>query len=250
MTQITLSIFKSEIRFLSDGENKITFLLCHDGDEKPLWKENPVTREASLERESADKFKVLSFTTATIRISKRESIDEFKVSSPTNVNSSTRFATCNCRCGADLAKQLTNALLSVLDSCGSVRIALSYKTPEKSNFQELGDKPKVSIWNGQEPNPYMGHLAWGDAFVVTADSVSLISEACSTGKPVYVIGADYCKWKIADFHKSLRERGVVRPFTGLEDMSESWSYPPLNDTTEAAMRIRSALAARGWSLRS
>ncbi|KAF2539162.1 hypothetical protein F2Q68_00022229 [Brassica cretica] len=125
----------------------------------------------------------------------------------------------------------------------------------------------------------MGHLAWGDAFVVTADSVSLISEACSTGKPVYVIGADHCKWKIADFHKSLRERGVVRPFTGFEDvsistfsyntldsfplfhspwqwnigsflMSESWSYPPLNDTAEAAMRVRSALAARGWSLRS
>lgn len=32
-----------------------------------------------------------------------------------------------------------------------------------------------------EPNPNMGHLAWADAFVVTADSVSLISEACSTG---------------------------------------------------------------------
>lgn len=27
----------------------------------------------------------------------------------------------------------------------------------------------------------MGHLAWADAFVVTADSVSMISEACSTG---------------------------------------------------------------------
>ncbi|KAJ4883640.1 Mitochondrial fission protein ELM1 [Raphanus sativus] len=159
----------------------------------------------------------------------------------------------NCRYGADLAKQLTDALLSVLDSCGSVRIALSYKTPEKVSrvvFKELGDNPKVFIWNGQEPNPYMGHLAWGDAFVVTADSVSLISEACSTGKPVYVIGADHCKWKIADFHKSLRERGVVRPFTGLEDMSESWSYPPLNDTAEAATRVRSALATRGWSLRS
>ncbi|KAF8098914.1 hypothetical protein N665_0256s0044 [Sinapis alba] len=159
----------------------------------------------------------------------------------------------NCRYGADLAKQLTDALLSVLDSCGSVRIALSYKTPEKVSrviFKELGDNPKVYIWNGQEPNPYMGHLAWGDAFVVTADSVSLISEACSTGKPVYVIGADRCKWKIADFHKSLRERGVVRPFTGFEDMSESWSYPPLSDTAEAAMRVRSALAARGWSLRS
>ncbi|KAJ0266563.1 Mitochondrial fission protein ELM1 [Hirschfeldia incana] len=159
----------------------------------------------------------------------------------------------NCRYGADLAKQLTDALLSVLGSCGSVRIAFSYRTPEKVSrviFKELGDNPKVFIWNGQEPNPYMGHLAWGDAFVVTADSVSLISEACSTGKPVYVIGADHCQWKIADFHKSLRERGVVRPFTGFGDMSESWSYPPLNDTAEAAMRVRRALAARGWTLRS
>lgn len=32
-----------------------------------------------------------------------------------------------------------------------------------------------------DPNMQMGHLAWADAFVVTADSVSLISEACSTG---------------------------------------------------------------------
>ena len=31
------------------------------------------------------------------------------------------------------------------------------------------------------PNLHMGHLAWADAFVVTADSVSMISEACSTG---------------------------------------------------------------------
>lgn len=31
------------------------------------------------------------------------------------------------------------------------------------------------------PNMHMGHLAWGDAFIVTADSVSMISEACSTG---------------------------------------------------------------------
>lgn len=27
----------------------------------------------------------------------------------------------------------------------------------------------------------MGHLAWADAFVITADSVGQISEACSTG---------------------------------------------------------------------
>lgn len=27
----------------------------------------------------------------------------------------------------------------------------------------------------------MGHLAWADAFVITADSISMLSEACSTG---------------------------------------------------------------------
>ncbi|KAG5248119.1 mitochondrial fission protein [Salix suchowensis] len=159
---------------------------------------------------------------------------------------------CHCRYGMDLAKQLCTFLTNVLVSCGSVRISFSNRTPEKvSNMiiKELANNPKVYIWDGEEPNPYMGHLAWGDAFVVTADSVSMISEACSTGKPVYVIGSERCTWKLADFHKSLRERGVVRRFTGSEDISESWSYPPLNDTAEVARRIHEVLAERGLRVR-
>ncbi|KAH7561263.1 hypothetical protein JRO89_XS10G0202800 [Xanthoceras sorbifolium] len=157
-----------------------------------------------------------------------------------------------CRYGSDLAKQLTTGLLSVLASCGSIRISFSNRTPKKVSkiiIKELGNNEKVYIWDGQEPNPHMGNLAWADSFVITADSVSMISEACSTGKPVYVIGAERCTWKFVDFHKSLRERGVVRPFTGSEDMSESWSYPPLNDTAEAARRVHESLAERGWRLR-
>lgn len=161
--------------------------------------------------------------------------------------------TCQCRYGADLAKKLISNLLSVLASCGTVRISFSSRTPDKVSsiiVKQLGDNPKVFIWDGQEPNPHMGHLAWADAFVVTADSISMISEVCSTGKPVYVMGAERCTWKYADFHKSLRERGVVRPFLGSEDIWESWSYPPLNDTAEAANRVREALAERGWRLRT
>ncbi|XP_027343361.1 mitochondrial fission protein ELM1-like [Abrus precatorius] len=158
----------------------------------------------------------------------------------------------NCRYGADLGKPLATSLLSVLGSCGSVRISFSERTPQKvSNIivKELGNNPKVYIWDGQEPNPHIGHLAWADAFVVTANSVSMISEACSTGKPVYIMGAERCRWKFTEFHKSLRERGVVRPFTGSEDISENWSYPPLNDTADAAKRVHEALAARGWKLK-
>ncbi|KAK4492275.1 hypothetical protein RD792_003078 [Penstemon davidsonii] len=165
-----------------------------------------------------------------------------------NIGGPTRY----CRYSTDLAKQLSASLHNVLTSCGSMRISFSRRTPEKvSKFvrKELGDDPKVYIWDGQEPNPHMGHLAWADAFIVTADSVSMLSEACSTGKPVYVIGAERCTWKFVEFHKKLREKGLVRPFTGLEDMSESWSYPPLNDTAEAATRVHKALAERGWRLR-
>ncbi|CAL5357199.1 unnamed protein product [Camellia sinensis] len=157
-----------------------------------------------------------------------------------------------CRYGVDLAKQLIASLDNVLLSCGTVRISFSRRTPEKvSNIilKELGNHPKIYVCDGEEPNPHMGHLPWADAFVITADSVSMLSVACSTGKPVYVIGAERCTWKFVEFHKSLRERGLVRPFTGLEDMSESWSYPPLNDATEAANRVHQALAERGWRLR-
>ncbi|KAL1825652.1 hypothetical protein ACET3Z_012430 [Daucus carota] len=159
----------------------------------------------------------------------------------------TRF----CSYGADLAKQLVASLHNVLSSCGSVKISFSRRTPKQvSDFvlKELGSSPKVFIWDSEEPSLYMGHLAWADAFIVSADSVRMISETCSTGKPVYVVGGENCSWKHAEFHKLIRERGLVRPLTGLEDISKSWSYPPLNDTAEAANRVREALAERGWRL--
>nr|XP_023884553.1 mitochondrial fission protein ELM1-like [Quercus suber]POE70447.1 mitochondrial fission protein elm1 [Quercus suber] len=159
----------------------------------------------------------------------------------------------NCQYGADLAKQLATMMRNILWSCGSIRISFSRRTPEKvSNIlvREFSGNQKVYIWDGEDRNPQMGHLAWADAFVITADSVSMLSEAYSTGKPVYVIGAERCTWKFADFQKSLQERGVARPFTGKEDISESWSYSPLNDTTEAANRVKMALAQRGWSIHS
>ncbi|PQQ20150.1 mitochondrial fission protein ELM1 isoform X1 [Prunus yedoensis var. nudiflora] len=157
----------------------------------------------------------------------------------------------NCSYGVDLGKRLAAMLQNVLWSCGCVRISFSRRTPEKLSrilMKEFGTNPKVYIWDGEGRNPHMGHLACADAFVITADSVSMLSEACSTGKPVYVIGAEHCTWKFADFQNSLQERGVVRPFTGKEDMFKSWSYTPLNDTAEAASRVKMALAERGWSI--
>ncbi|KAM0861263.1 hypothetical protein ACQ4PT_046003 [Festuca glaucescens] len=157
----------------------------------------------------------------------------------------------NCSYGVDLAKQLVSSLHNVLETCGSVRISFSRRTPQKVSdllLKEFSAHPKFYIWDGEEPNPHLGHLAWANAFIVTADSVSMLSEACSTGKPVYVVGTEHCRWKFSDFHSTLHKRGAVRPFTGLEDMSDSWSYPPLNDAIDVAARVREALAERGWAV--
>ncbi|KAJ0088022.1 hypothetical protein Patl1_32601 [Pistacia atlantica] len=159
--------------------------------------------------------------------------------------------TSNCQYGADLAKQLSAMLQDVFWSCGNVRISFSRRTSEKVAkiiVKEFCNNPKVNIWDGEDPNPHMGHLAWADAFVITADSVSMLSEACSTGKPIYVVGAERCTWRFAEFQKSLLERGCVRPFTGKEDMPENWSYSSLNDLAEAASQVNAALAERGWRI--
>ncbi|NND66162.1 MAG: nucleoside-diphosphate sugar epimerase [Halioglobus sp.] len=37
---------------------------------------------------------------------------------------------------------------------------------------------------GDAANPYLGILAWADRLIVTGDSIAMLSEACSTGKPV------------------------------------------------------------------
>ena len=39
---------------------------------------------------------------------------------------------------------------------------------------------------GDNDNPYFGILGLADKFIVTADSISMLSEACATGKPVYM----------------------------------------------------------------
>lgn len=98
------------------------------------------------------------------------------------------------------------------------------------------------FWDGTGENPYFGYLALADAIVVTEDSVSMVSEACATGKPVYVVELEGGTAKFRRFHQGLREDGITRPFDGT---LEYWTYEPPDDTARVAAQIRRRLAARG-----
>jgi mitochondrial fission protein ELM1 len=97
------------------------------------------------------------------------------------------------------------------------------------------------IWDGRGDNPYFGYLGLADAVVVTADSVSMVSEAISTGKPVYVVDLPGASRRIDRFHETLRQAGIARRFEG---RIESWSYAPPDDTARAAAEVWRLLRAR------
>ena len=101
------------------------------------------------------------------------------------------------------------------------------------------------MWDGSGANPYFGMLAWADGFLVTGDSVNMICEAASTGKPVHVLALPGGRERSRIFHALLRERGITRPFTG---RIEEWSYPPLDETARAAGYVKQLLDKQANSL--
>ena len=105
----------------------------------------------------------------------------------------------------------------------------------------IGATVPLYFWDQLGENPYFGLLALADAIVVTADSVSMVSEACSTGKPVYVAPLPGRSAKLDRFHASLRAAGMTRPFDGSLDR---WCYRPLDDTTRVATTVREFLERR------
>jgi mitochondrial fission protein ELM1 len=133
-----------------------------------------------------------------------------------------------------LAKQLAGLAAS---TGGSLMVTPSRRTGE-ANMAILQDALKGSpayVWDGQGDNPYYGMLALADFIVVTCDSVNMVSEACTTGKPVYVIDLPGGSDKFRRFHQSMRDDGLARLFRGKLD---TYDYPPLNDVQLVANKIR------------
>ena len=126
---------------------------------------------------------------------------------------------------------------------GSLAVTISRRTePENVRALEEGlkDLPAV-LWNGQGENPYFGFLGLADYVVVTCDSVSMTSEACATGKPVYVAFLPGGSRKFKAFHHFFQQERLTRPFEGV---LEDWPNPPLQemDSVISLLRTRFNLA--------
>ena len=107
--------------------------------------------------------------------------------------------------------------------------------------------PAVDFWDGEGENPYFAMLALADAIVVTGDSVNMISEACSSGKPVYVApleikpGKGRAAAKFLRFQDAMEAAGATLPFDGSFDPARRTVR--LRETEKAAEAVRALLQA-------
>jgi len=73
---------------------------------------------------------------------------------------------------------------------GSLLVSTSARTSQRvtEEFQRHLSVPHFLYqWQADdESNPYFGILGLSDELIVTADSISMLGEACATGKPVYM----------------------------------------------------------------
>jgi len=88
-------------------------------------------------------------------------------------------------------------------------------------------------------NPYVAMLANAKYIISTADSISMCSEAASSGKPLYIFcpqNFNSSKHKI--FIKQLVEQKIARIFDESVTMLEEYNYKPLNEAERVAEIIR------------
>jgi mitochondrial fission protein ELM1 len=140
--------------------------------------------------------------------------------------------------------EIAEALARLLRESGGSALVTPSRRTEERGFALLRDRLQglpAAIWDGTGANPYFAYLAFADACLVTADSVSMISEAAATGKPVHILELPGGNGKFARFHQRMQADGITRPFAG---RLESWSYRVPDDTARAGARLRALVLER------
>lgn len=141
----------------------------------------------------------------------------------------------------DEQSKLVAAARSIIDQGASLMVSPSRRTPEGliAQMQEAlspimrDDPSRVFLWTSG-PNPYPQMLAMADRFLVTSDSVNMIGEALSTGKPVYMVKLPGNPGKFQHYYDALIEKQLVREWNG---QLEIWPYVPVDATPVIATQV-------------
>ncbi|WP_448146642.1 mitochondrial fission ELM1 family protein [Labrys miyagiensis] len=134
------------------------------------------------------------------------------------------------------------ALGELARSGAGVMVTPSRRTPQslKRGIEAALEGRQAWMWDGEGTNPYAEMLGLADAFVVSADSTNMLSEAAATGKTIHVFMPKGVPKKILRFIGGLMEHGAVVKFEG---HLENHPYQPIDSTPLIAQEILARLSA-------
>lgn len=132
---------------------------------------------------------------------------------------------------------------------GSIMLTTSRRTGaigEKILLEHLGAIPHhAHCWGTpkESDNPYLGYLALADAIVVTADSISMCSEACATYKPVFIYQPLSLSSKHKRFVNTLIATGYAYPLEEgfVSELRKPLKHAPLDSAATIVEHIYSML---------
>ena len=126
----------------------------------------------------------------------------------------------------------------------SLLITTSRRTPDWAiTDYKLLDSDNDNVWSfhGDGPNPFFAFLGGAEIILATEDSTNMLTEAASTGKPVFTLPMQGKAGKFEQLYKSLDERCNIRPFDGT---LTSQNYAPLEETQRIAEQLWAHYEAR------
>ena len=145
------------------------------------------------------------------------------------------------------AQRLADELTAAANTVGGGILATASRRTGAAQADRLAQHLRgdgVFFWRGGDDNPYRDILAAADFFLVSGDSVNMLSEACATAKPVFIWlpprrrGAKRAAAKFLAFHASLIARGLARPWRGEWATGDALNNAPgLAETARAAEQI-------------
>ena len=134
--------------------------------------------------------------------------------------------------------KIFNEIKSSFISKGYIAIVVpSIRTPKKIinlAIKEFGTDSYVV--NSIDKQAYLSAFALATHIVVTCDSTSMISEAATSGKPIFVAHMEPKRdnYRFKKFFQLFKELGIIR---NLGEKIESWKYNKLNEAERIALEI-------------
>ena len=143
---------------------------------------------------------------------------------------------------SDQIINIFNQIKSIFISNGyKVIIIPSMRTPKE--IIDLAEKEMGScgyVVNKVDKQAYLSAYALANYVIVTCDSTSMISEAATSGKPIFVahMKAKKNNYRFKRFFELFKQMGIIR---NLGEKVETWSYNKHNEAQRIAIEIKNKI---------